>query len=210
MPINRRLILAHFWLAFCAFAAAALLGVWQMWVRSPLSAPQDIPARYFQSVTGHGVAMAYVLPTFFIMGFGYYVAEVALRRGTPFPRVAWAAFFAGLAGVIMTVASIAGGQASVLYTFYPPMTATVWFYVGLVLVVAASWVWCVLMILVMASYKKAEPGRPVPLAMTARVTLVPCLTVTEAGCFLISGTGRTLTVVALLVTLPAPLVMTTL
>ena len=30
--------------------------------------------------TAHGVAMAYVLTTFFIMGFGYYVAETSLRR----------------------------------------------------------------------------------------------------------------------------------
>ena len=32
------------------------------------------------SVTAHGASMAYVLTTFFIMGFGYFVAETALRR----------------------------------------------------------------------------------------------------------------------------------
>ncbi len=32
------------------------------------------------SVTAHGVAMAYVLTTFFIMGFGYFVAVTALAR----------------------------------------------------------------------------------------------------------------------------------
>ena len=35
------------------------------------------------SVTAHGVAMAYVLTTFFIMGFGYFVAETALERPLP-------------------------------------------------------------------------------------------------------------------------------
>ena len=34
----RRLILAHFWVAFVAFGLALLLGEWQMIVRSPLSA----------------------------------------------------------------------------------------------------------------------------------------------------------------------------
>ena len=32
-----RLCLAHFWLAFAAFLGAAVLGTYQMWVRSPLA-----------------------------------------------------------------------------------------------------------------------------------------------------------------------------
>ena len=38
---------------------------------------------YFRSVTLHGVSMAFVLTTFFIMGFGYFVAETALKRPVP-------------------------------------------------------------------------------------------------------------------------------
>jgi len=63
-----RLCLAHFWVAFAAFLVASLLGAWQMWVRSPLGANIGTPSQYFLSVTAHGVAMAYVLTTFFIMG----------------------------------------------------------------------------------------------------------------------------------------------
>lgn len=169
MPRNNRLILAHLWLAFVVFLAACALGVWQMWVRSPLSAPQDIPQRYYQSVTAHGVSMAYVLTTFFIMGFGYFVAETALKRELPGRTWAWGAYWMGVVGVVMAVLSIGAGQASVLYTFYPPLTATVWFYLGLVLVVVASWVWCVLMLVAMGGFKKANPGVPVPLAMYATV-----------------------------------------
>lgn len=169
MPRNNRLILAHLWLAFGVFLGACCLGVWQMWVRSPLSAPQDIPHRYYQSVTAHGVSMAYVLTTFFIMGFGYYVAETALKRELPGKAWAWGAYWMGVVGVVMAVLSIGAGQASVLYTFYPPLTATVWFYLGLVLVVAASWVWCVLMMIAMGGFKRANPGAPVPLPMYATV-----------------------------------------
>jgi cytochrome c oxidase subunit I len=168
VPQSRRLILAHLWVAFIVFLAAAVLGVWQMWVRSPLSAPQAVPAAsYYQSVTGHGVSMAYVLTTFFIMGFGYFVAETALKRELPGKTWAWGAYVVALAGVAMTVLSIASGQASVLYTFYPPLTATAWFYIGLVLVVVASWVWCVLMLVAMGRFKRDNPGAPVPLAMYA-------------------------------------------
>ena len=165
----RRLTLAHLWVAFATFAVAIVLGVWQMWARSPLPAPWSGPANYYLSVTAHGVSMAYVLTTFFIMGFGYFVAETALERPLPAKTWAWAGFWMGIAGVVMAVASILSGRASVLYTFYPPMTATPWFYIGLVLVVAASWIWCVLMILAMAEWKRENAGKPVPLAMYATV-----------------------------------------
>src|SRR5438045_9596341 len=73
-----RLCLAHFWVAFAAFLVACLLGTWQMWVRSPWGANVGPPGQYFMSVTAHGVAMAYVLTPFFIMGLGYCVAVTAL------------------------------------------------------------------------------------------------------------------------------------
>lgn len=169
MPRHRALVLAHCWVAFAVFAAAIVLGVWQMWVRSPLHAPFANPESYFLSVTAHGVSMGFVLTTFFIMGFGYFIAETALERDLPGVRWAWASFAMGILGTGLAVAMIATGRASVLYTFYPPLTASPLFYIGLVLVVAASWIWCVIMIVAMAGWKRAHPGRPVPLAMFATV-----------------------------------------
>jgi cytochrome c oxidase subunit 1 len=163
------LVLAHLWVAFAVFSVAAVMGAMQMWARSPLPAPFQTPANYYMSVTAHGVAMAYVLTTFFIMGFGYFVAETALEQPLVGKRWAWVGFWVAMAGVAMTAVSILSGKASVLYTFYPPLTATPWFYIGLVLVVAGSWIWCVLMILAMSRWKKANPGKPVPLAMYATV-----------------------------------------
>ena len=126
--------------------------------------PQLLP-----SVTLHGVSMAFVLTTFFIMGFGYFVAETALKRPVPGLKLAWAAFWMGLVGVLMAALAIASGNASVLYTFYPPLIATPWFYIGLVLVVVASWIWCGIMIAAMRQWKAANPGQPVPLAMYGTV-----------------------------------------
>jgi cytochrome c oxidase subunit 1 len=163
------LVLAHMWVAIAVFALACLLGVWQMWARSPLNAPYHTAANYFRSVTLHGVAMAYVLTTFFIMGFGYYVAETALKRPMPGLKWAWAAFWMGISGTLMAVLAIISGNASVLFTFYPPLTATPWFYIGLVLVVVSSWIWCLLMIIAMRQWKTANRGNPVPLAMFGTV-----------------------------------------
>jgi cytochrome c oxidase subunit I len=165
----RLLTLAHLWVAFAAFAVAAVLGVWQMWARSPLPAPYLTAQAYFTSVTAHGVSMAYVLTTFMVMGFGYYVAETALGRPLPLPRLAWLGFALGIIGSVMAAVTIFAGNATVLFTFYPPLTASPFFYIGLVLVVVGSWIWCGLMLLAMLDFKRANPGVPVPLAMFATV-----------------------------------------
>src|SRR4051794_33079021 len=176
-----RLCLAHLWVAFGAFVFAAVLGTWQMWVRSPLGAHIGTPGQYFMSVTAHGVSMAYVLSTFFIMGFGYFVAVTALERPLPYLGWAWAGFWAGISGVVLALIPIFAGHASVLFTFYPPLTASPLFYAGLVLVVAGSWIWCVLMLVAMAQWKRANPGRPVPLAMFATVANAVMWLWTTAG-----------------------------
>ena len=167
MPRNSRLILAHLWVAFAAFGAAIILGLWQMWVRSPFAAPLASSENYFMSVTAHGSAMGYVLTTFFIMGFGYFVAETALSRPVPHPRFAWAGFLLGIVGTVLVVVTVLSGRATVLFTFYPPLTATPWFYIGLVMVVIGSWIWCALMLVAMAAWKRENPGQAVPLAMFA-------------------------------------------
>jgi len=164
-----RLTVAHLWIAFAAFLVACLFGVWQMWARSPLATPYVIAEHYFLSVTAHGVAMAFVLTTFFIMGFGYFTAETALDRPLPGKPWAWAGFGLAVAGTLMAVAAILSGRASVLYTFYPPLVGSPFFYIGLVLVVVGSWIWCALMIVAMRQWKQAHPGAPVPLAMFATV-----------------------------------------
>ena len=69
MLVNRRLILAHFWLAFAVFGLALFLGAWQMLVRSPLYTWIGNPEWYYRSLTAHGTAMAYVFPTLVAMGF---------------------------------------------------------------------------------------------------------------------------------------------
>jgi cytochrome c oxidase subunit 1 len=164
-----RLIRAHLWVAFAAFAVAAVMGAAQMLVRSELTAPAERPETYFISVTAHGTLMAYVLPTLFVMGFGYFVATTALARELPSMKAAWTGFWLAATGIVMAAIPIFLGKATVLYTFYPPLTGSVFYYLGLVLVVVGSWIWCALMIVAMRDWKRANPGQPVPLAMFATV-----------------------------------------
>ncbi len=163
-------MLAHFWVAFAGFLLAIVLGEWQMYVRSPLHAWVNNPEHYYRSVTAHGTVMAYVLPTLVAMGFGYAITELALKRPLVGLRWAWAGFWLVVAGTVMAAATVASGKASVLYTFYPPMIASPFYYIGVVLVVVGSWIWVALMSINLRAWKKDNPGATIPLAMFGNVT----------------------------------------
>jgi cytochrome c oxidase subunit 1 len=165
----KRLVLAHFWLAFIAFGVALLLGAWQMLVRSPLHPWIGDPELYYRSVTAHGTVMAYVLPTLVAMGFGYAIVELALQQALVGLKWAWAALILLAVGAVMAMVPVAAGQASVLFTFYPPMIGSPFYYLGVVLVVVGSWIWVALMGINLSIWKRANPGKPVPLAMYANV-----------------------------------------
>ena len=141
MLVNRKLILAHFWLAFAVFGIALTLGAWQMFIRSPIGTWLSNPELYYRSLTAHGTVMGYVFPTLVAMGFGYAISESALQQRLVGVRWAWAGFWLIVAGSIMAVIPIALGRASVLYTFYPPLIGNVFYYLGVVLVVVGSWIW---------------------------------------------------------------------
>jgi len=55
---SKRLVIAHLWLAFAGFGAALLLGEWQMFVRSPLSAWIGNPGWYYRSGLPWGSAIS--------------------------------------------------------------------------------------------------------------------------------------------------------
>jgi len=164
---SSRLSLCHLWVAFGFFLPAVLLGAWQMLMRSPLVPPIEDPNAYYLSVTLHGSVMAYVLTTFFAMGFGYTVTASSLDRPIRGMTAAWIGFVISLAGAFVAAAAVLSGRASVLYTFYPPLLASPWYYIGLALIVGGSMVWVALMVVNMAAWKRAHPGEPVPLAMFA-------------------------------------------
>jgi cytochrome c oxidase subunit 1 len=163
------LVLAHFWLAFIAFALALILGEWQMYVRSPLFPGLSNPELYYRSVTAHGSAMAYVFPILVAMGFGYAIVELALKRPLVGLKWAWGGYGLIVIGTIVAMIPVALGRASVLYTFYPPMIGNVFYYIGVVLVVVGSWIWVALMSINLHHWKKDNPGVPVPLAMFSNV-----------------------------------------
>ena len=169
MLTSKRLVLAHFWLAFAVFGLALTLGAFQMFIRSPLHTWITDPEWYYRSLTAHGTVMAYVFPTLVAMAFGYAISEVSLKQDLVGRRWAWAGFWLVAAGALIALVPVALGRASVLYTFYPPLIGSPFYYLGVVLVVVGSWIWVALMSINLRVWKRANPGAPVPLPMFANV-----------------------------------------
>jgi cytochrome c oxidase subunit 1 len=166
MPRTNRLILSHLWVAILAFGVAASMAMMQAISRANLEVPYRSARMYYMSVTAHGVLMALVFTTFFIMALGYAVAQRE-NGEIRWPRLAWAMWGLALVGVLSTVWAILTFKASVLYTFYPPLQAHPAFYIGLTLVVVASWGWCASMIASWRESRKRHGDRPTSLAMHA-------------------------------------------
>ena len=159
------LALANMWVGLTAFAAAALLGLYQVIERIDLIPELKSPELYFGSVSTHGVLMGFVLTTFVVMGYGYYTATTSLKQPLWNKPLAWVGFWVSIIGVLMAAVPLLTGNASVLFTFYPPLAAHPAFYLGATLLVVGSWIWCLQMIMSTVTWKKANPGETIPLAM---------------------------------------------
>ena len=177
----RRLAVAHIGVAVAAFGVASAMAMMQALSRANLELPFRSASMYYMSVTGHGTLMALVFTTFFIMAFGYVVAERALGRAVPYRWIAWVSFWVAAAGTLATVAAIVAFKATVLYTFYPPLQAHPAFYIGLTLVVVGSWGWSLVMLLSLRAWRKNNAGRPIPLAMYGVVATVIVWLLATAG-----------------------------
>ncbi|WP_051640868.1 cbb3-type cytochrome c oxidase subunit I [Thiomicrorhabdus sp. Milos-T2] len=166
---GNKLAFWNFFVAFAAFALALPMGAYQVLERSGLFPAIDNAAVYYASTSSHGVLMAYVLSTFFIMGFGYHTAIHSLKMKLWSPKFAWTGFGVATFGVALAAVPLLTGNASVLYTFYPPEMAHATFYIGAALLVVGSWFWAVDMIVQMVLWKKQNPGKPVPVIMFGTV-----------------------------------------
>ena len=111
-----RLVLSHFWVAVTAFGVGSMMAVMQALARAGVDLPFSTASMYYLSVTAHGVLLALVYTTFFIMALGYFVVETTLGRIAG-PRWAWAAFWIAVIGSLITTIAILSGTSTVLYTF---------------------------------------------------------------------------------------------
>jgi cytochrome c oxidase subunit 1 len=173
-PKDRLLILSHLGFSFAAILIGAIAGLLQGLERTGfITLPS--PIGYYQLLTAHGVMMALIFTTFFIIGFFY--AGVARTLGGSLqsgPRMAaWVGYYMMVSGTILATIQILTNDASVLYTFYAPLKAEPPFYIGMALVIVGSWVSGFAIFTMYAKWRRAHKGEPSPLfAYMAVATMI--------------------------------------
>ncbi|MCB8985879.1 MAG: cbb3-type cytochrome c oxidase subunit I [Ardenticatenaceae bacterium] len=130
-------------------------------------------ASYYQGLTLHAVLNALVWTTFFIVGFFTYAITHSLDKELTHPKINIIGLIVMIVGLIMAAIPILLNLATVLFTFYPPMRANPFFYIGLVLVVVGSWVCGWGFYLTYIAWRKENPGVRTPLiALGSLITMV--------------------------------------
>jgi cytochrome c oxidase subunit I len=162
-PQDAKLSKAYFTVAFASLLIGGILGLLQGLERAGLI---QLPSwlTYYQVLTAHGVLLLLVFSTTFTIGYQY--ANLSHSFGGLLPKVrklAWTGFCLMVIGVVMVATMIILNEASVLYTFYPPLAAHPLFYVGLVFVVLGIWCCCFGVFINYRHWRKEHPGQPTPI-----------------------------------------------
>ncbi len=117
---------------------------------------------YYQGLTLHGVLNAIVFTQLFAQGSLLYLMSKNLEL-QPKMGVAWFAWWLALIGLVMAAIPLLTNDATVLYTFYPPLKGHPLFYIGASLVIVSSLFSIYLAVEMWLRWKRAHPGQPTPL-----------------------------------------------
>lgn len=174
---DRKLALTNIVVAYLAFLIGTFCGLLQVFIRNDaLTLPPWLD--YYQILTAHGVLLALIFTTYFI--FAFLISGMSYSLGTLGPKVrlfSWIGFFVTTVGTLLAVIEIVGGRASVLYTFYAPLQASGWYYVGLAIFVVGTWIYSFALISHYIKWKKLHPKQLSPLfAFMTIATLILWIT----------------------------------
>src|SRR5699024_8135914 len=166
MGINEedaRISKAYFTVTFLALLFGRTFGLLQGLNRAGLL---ELPSwyNYYQVLTSHGLLLVLVFTSFFTIG--YFYASLSHTLGGLLPKVrkmVWIGFGMKLIGFVFAAVPIVMGEASVMYTFYPPLQASPWFYIGLVLIVLGVWMAAFGAFIQVANWRKRNKGQHLPI-----------------------------------------------
>jgi cytochrome c oxidase subunit 1 len=134
---------------------------------------QPVIKSYYHGLSIHGVLNVLVWTTFFICGFLQFITARALGAPLAVRALGWPVFWLMTGGLILAAIPLVLNEATVLFTFYPPLQAHWAFYIGLTLVVAGTWLVMVNLAMSVGVWKRGHPGQRTPLpAFMSLVTFV--------------------------------------
>ncbi|WP_188455254.1 cbb3-type cytochrome c oxidase subunit I [Virgibacillus oceani] len=160
---DAKVSLSYLSVAFLTLLIGGILGLVQGLERAGL---MELPPwiNYYQVLTAHGILLLLVFSTTFTIGYQY--ANLSHALGGLLPKVrkfAWTGFILMVIGVVLAVTMVVLNEASVLYTFYPPLAAHPVFYIGLVFVVLGIFACCIGVFINYRHWRKNHPGQTTPL-----------------------------------------------
>ncbi|QKY68536.1 cbb3-type cytochrome c oxidase subunit I [Lentibacillus sp. CBA3610] len=160
---DARISKSYFTVSFIALLFGGVFGLLQGLNRAGLL---ELPSwyDYYQVLTSHGLLLVLVFTSFFAIG--YFYAGMSHTLGGLIPKVrkmVWIGFGMKLVGFVFSAVPIVMGEASVMYTFYPPLQASPWFYIGLVLIVLGVWMAAFGAFIQVANWRKNHKGQHLPI-----------------------------------------------
>ncbi|RXI96240.1 cytochrome C [Anaerobacillus alkaliphilus] len=177
-PEDAKLTKSFLLVSFVALLLGGLFGLLQGINRAGLL---ELPTwlNYYQVLTAHGLLLIVVFSGFFMIG--YFYSGLSHTLGGLLPKVrrlGWIGFGLAMFGTLVVVVMVLMNEASVLFTFYPPMKANPIFYFGLVFVVLGIWACSIGAFIQVANWRKKNKGQHLPIlsffATGAFVLLVGC------------------------------------
>ena len=171
--------------SFVLLALGSLFGITQVLSRLPGVPPPVDAGTYYLGLTLHGIANAVLFTAYFIMALAVFVVTRDLDTNLN-KTLLYAACVMAIVGTLMAAVAILMGQATVLYTFYPPMTASPLFYFGLAVLLLGTWVFSAAVLEAFIRWRRANPGKEIPLGtFGVLVTIVIWLYATPPLAYLV-------------------------
>ena len=119
---------------------------------------------YYELLTAHGIFLFLGFTTLFMNGYLYSAVDYVLGGLSKSVRVlGWLSYSSFIIGAVLVTVMVLSGEATVLYTFYAPMAASPWFYIGLVFVVLSIWLSAAGVFISAFTWKKRNRGKHLPL-----------------------------------------------
>lgn len=117
---------------------------------------------YYQGLTLHGVLNAIVFTQLFAQAIMVYLParELGLK---PNMTLGWVSWWMAFLGLLLAALPLLSNDATVLYTFYPPLKGHWAFYLGASVFVLSTWVSIYLVLDMWRRWKAQNPGKTTPL-----------------------------------------------
>lgn len=166
LPREKKFISVQIWVALAALSVGTFFGPFQALEHANIDLYpflKPLIKTYYQGLTLHGVLNALVFTTLFITGFHTFAVLRGLKRPLKWFKLAVSGYILMLAGMVMAGVTMFLNQASVLYTFYPPMKASSIFYIGLTIFIVGSWLIGWSQMSTLAAWRKENPGKRTPI-----------------------------------------------